>query len=404
MRINNNIMAYNAQRNLGASAMSMGKSIEKLSSGLRINRAADDASGLVISQKLRAQTSGLRQATRNAQDGISVVQTAEGGLNEVHTMLNRMRDLAVQAANTGANDETARQAAQKEFVALRDEIDRIGSTTSFGGTNLLDGSFGVSPASAAGFDADDSLVINGTNNTITIDVASGGAATHTIDTAGGAAQSMSDIAADIQAGLRSELEDLGGANKGYAENLTVTATQVGNGATLEIKVDGLEDGETFTLAGTFDDALGVDFGTIVGASGSGGDFQVGADAGGSNVINVSIGAVSSTTLGDLTGTDTLSTLNLDTDPSGALERIDVAIGQISDQRGGLGAVQNRLESTISNLQVTAENLAASESRIRDVDVASEMVNFTRTQILQQAGTAMLGQANQVPQSVLRLLG
>ena len=137
MRINNNIMAYNAQRNLGASAMSMGKSIEKLSSGLRINRAADDASGLVISQKLRAQTSGLRQATRNAQDGISVVQTAEGGLNEVHTMLNRMRDLAVQSANTGANDTAARQAAQEEFEALRSEIDRIGTSTSFGGTNLL---------------------------------------------------------------------------------------------------------------------------------------------------------------------------------------------------------------------------------------------------------------------------
>ena len=123
MRINNNIMAFNAQRNLGASAMSMGKSIEKLSSGLRINRAADDASGLVISQKLRAQTSGLRQATRNAQDGISVVQTAEGALNEVHSMLNRMRDLAVQAANTGANDATARGAAQQELDQLRTEIE-----------------------------------------------------------------------------------------------------------------------------------------------------------------------------------------------------------------------------------------------------------------------------------------
>ena len=130
MRINNNIMAFNAQRNLGTSASSMAKSIEKLSSGLRINRAADDASGLVISQKLRAQTSGLRQATRNAQDGISVVQTAEGALNEVHSMLNRMRDLAVQAANTGANDATARGAAQQELSQLRTEIDRIGNTTS----------------------------------------------------------------------------------------------------------------------------------------------------------------------------------------------------------------------------------------------------------------------------------
>ena len=162
MRINNNIMAFNAQRNLGASAMSMGKSIEKLSSGLRINRAADDASGLVISQKLRAQTSGLRQATRNAQDGISVVQTAEGGLNEVHSMLNRMRDLAVQAANTGANDATARSAAQQELSQLRTEIDRIGNTTSFGDVKLLNGSFGVSAASATGYDADNSVVVAGT--------------------------------------------------------------------------------------------------------------------------------------------------------------------------------------------------------------------------------------------------
>ena len=159
MRINNNIMAYNAQRNLGASAMSMGKSIEKLSSGLRINRAADDASGLVISQKLRAQTSGLKQATRNAQDGISVVQTAEGGLNEVHSMLNRMRDLAVQAANTGANDTTARNAAQAEVDQLLQEINRIGSTTSFGDTNLLDGTYGATPGQISDFSTDNSITV-----------------------------------------------------------------------------------------------------------------------------------------------------------------------------------------------------------------------------------------------------
>src|SRR4029079_15575538 len=139
MRINQNIMAFNAYRNLTSTGGMLGKSLEKLSSGFRINRAADDASGLVISQGLRAQVSGLRQATRNAQDGISVVQTAEGALNEVHTMLNRMRDLAVQSANTGANDQAARDATQTELVALRTDVNRISTSTKFGGVSLLDG-------------------------------------------------------------------------------------------------------------------------------------------------------------------------------------------------------------------------------------------------------------------------
>lgn len=270
MRINNNLMAINAHRNLGASASSMAKAIEKLSSGLRINRAADDASGLVISQKLRAQTSGLRQATRNAQDGISVVQVAEGALTEVHTMLNRMRDLAVQSANTGVNDATAQAAAQAELVQLRSEIDRIGNTTSFGDNALLDGTYS-------------------------------------------------------------------------------------------------------------------------------GIFQVGANNTADDQISVAIAAVSSTSLG-------IDALDLTAAPGAAIDAIDTAIASVSTVRSDLGAIQNRLESTISNLQVTTENLAASESRIRDTDVAAEMMEFTRAQILQQAGTAMLGQANVVPQSVLRLLG
>src|SRR5690349_3536328 len=146
MRINQNIMAFNAYRNLSATDGMLGKSLEKLSSGYRINRAADDASGLVISQGLRAQVSGLRQATRNAQDGVSVVQTAEGALTEVHSMLNRMRDLIVQSANTASNDSNARQAAQNEITQLRAEIDRIGQTTAFGSQLLLNGSFGAQVA------------------------------------------------------------------------------------------------------------------------------------------------------------------------------------------------------------------------------------------------------------------
>jgi flagellin len=280
VRINQNIMAFNAYRNLSSTNNQMGKSLEKLSSGFRINRAADDAAGLVISQGLRAQVSGLKQATRNAQDGISVVQTAEGALTEVHSMLNRMRDLSVQAANTGSNDEAARTAAQAEITELAAEITRVADTTKFGTQNLLDGTF----------------------------------------------------AGDFQVG----------ANRG--ELLTVT---VNNGTT----ATGLQ---AANLGSTSTKVSAIDVKTATGAA-------------------------------------------------QAIESLDAAIATVSTVRGKLGATQNRFESIVNNLQVSTENLAASESRIRDTDMALEMVSFTRHQILTQAGTAMLAQANQAPQSVLGLL-
>ncbi len=278
MRINNNVMAFNAQRNLSGSNGRLGKSLEKLSSGFRINRAGDDAAGLVISQKLRAEVSGLKQATRNSQDGISLVQTAEGALGEVHSMLNRMRDLAVQAAND-TNDTAARTAIGAEMTQLVAEIDRIGSDTTFGGAAIF------------------------------------------------------------------------------------TDTDL--------------------------------------------NFQVGSEGDAGNAIVVAVGAMSETDIGgeDFSsgGTDVIQ-VDTHANARTAIENIDQAIAGISTARGNLGATQNRLESTVRNLQVTSENLAASESRIRDTDMAQEMVNFTKSQILQQAGTAMLGQANQIPQGVLRLLG
>ena len=270
MRINQNSMAINAYRNLSTNNVNLGKSLEKLSSGFRINRAADDAAGLVISQNLRSQVSGLRQATRNAQDGISVVQTAEGALNEVHTILNRMRDLTVQAANTGTNDATSLAAAQAEINALAQEVDRIGTATKFGQKQLLDG--------------------------------------------------------------------------------TYTAQQ----------------------------------------------FQVGANSG--DTVTVSVADMRATALA-VNALDVTSAAGV----TASSTAIDAAIGSVSTARGGLGALQNRFESMINNLQVTTENLVASESRIRDTDMAAEMTTFTKNQILSQAGTAMLAQANQVPQSVLQLL-
>ena len=268
MRINNNALAINAYRNLSATNTSLGKALEKLSSGYRINRAADDAAGLVISQGLRAQISGLKQATRNAQDGISVVQTAEGALNEVHAMLERVRTLAVQAANTGANSTEAREALQAEVDQLAEEITRIGQSTKFGDVSLLDGSFN------------------------------------------------------------------------------------------EVFQVGAKENETISLT----------IGSVVGDAGTAVD---GVDL----VLNA----------------------------AAAITILDDEIKAVSELRGELGAKQNRLESVINNLNVTVENLTASESRIRDTDMAQEMTTFTRNQILSQAGTAMLAQANQVPQTVLSLL-
>jgi flagellin len=270
LRVNNNIAAFNAYRNLNTTDGAMSKSLEKLSSGLRINRAADDAAGLAISEGLRSQIGGLKVAVRNAQDGISVVQTAEGALTETHSILQRMRDLAVQAANDGALSDTDKAKANEEFQALKSELDDIASKTTFNGTKLLDGTY------------------------------------------------------------------------------TAKTFQVGSNA-----------GETLSV-------------TV-------GDMDAAA-LGASGAISTAAGA------------------------SAAINAIGSAIATVSTERAKLGAVQNRLEHKINNLNATVENLTASESRIRDTDMAQEMVSFTRSQILSQAGTAMLAQANQSSQGVLQLLG
>ena len=282
LRINNNIAAFNAYRNLSVTDGQMSKSLEKLSSGYRINRAADDAAGLAISEGLRSQIGGLKVAVRNAQDGISVVQTAEGALNESQAILQRMRDLAVQAANGGSQDATAQAAADTEFQQLNAELDRIAGTTTFNGNGLLNGSFN------GAFQIDSSTA---TGSVITVDL----------------------------------------TTAGVLSGLTITGL----------------------------DSTGLATG----------------------------GAALTSTAG----------------ATAAIGTLDTALKDVSTVRAKLGAFQNRFEHTINNLNVAVENLSASESRIRDIDMASEMVNFTKSQILSQAGTAMLAQANQAPQSVLKLL-
>lgn len=295
MRINHNISALNTYRQLAFNNTQAAKNIEKLSSGLRINRAGDDAAGLAISEKMRGQIRGLEMASKNAQDGISLIQTAEGALNETHAILQRMRELAVQAAND-TNTDADRQELQKEVDQLAEEITRIANTTEFNTKKLLDGS----------------------------------------------ADSSSDV------GSAADLVFHIGANASQSLTLSISAMDA--------------------------HSLGVDDGTGSAAT-NGGDATVNG------------------------GIDISSQSAADA----AITQIDNAIQTVSSERAKLGAYQNRLEHTINNLGTSAENLTAAESRIRDVDMAKEMMEFTKNNILSQAAQAMLAQANQLPQGVLQLL-
>ena len=394
MRINQNIQAFNAYRNLSTTNTQMGKSLEKLSSGFRINRAADDAAGLVISQGLRAQVSGLKQATRNAQDGISVVQTAEGALNEVHSMLNRMRDLGVQSVNA-SNDADARGAANNEITELKGEITRIADQTKFGSQKLLDGSFGATASTLAGNDADNSVTVGATS---TINVAVGGGTAVSVSLGAAGTLTGAEFASRLQSSVRSALSastDLD--NQAAASSFLVSSQANGAGSDITFSNSGskaivVTDGTATPLATS---AAGL-IGTVGAATGAAAKFQVGANAGETiDVAGFNLKSLATAITGDVSSASNATAF---------ITSMDSAIASVSSARGQLGAVQNRFESTVNNLQVTTENLSASESRIRDTDMAQEMVSFTRHQVLLQAGTAMLGQANQLPQSVLRLLG
>jgi flagellin len=410
MRINTNIMAFNAYRNLNTTNDMLSKSLEKLSSGFRINRAADDAAGLVISQNLDKQVSGLRQATQNAQDGISVVQTAEGALTQVNSMLQRMHDLIVQAANTASSDSTAREAAQNEIDQLRNEIDRIGNTTAFGNQNLLDGSFGAQEAkvSSVGTGLTNGVTTTATSTTagFSLHIDSGNT-NGSLHVSVWVAPATYATAASFQAGIQDAIDAAETGIDGFTGAVTVKVTDLGSGVwTTEFKRNSTESGTTVSVT-----SVGAEIAGALGGSGSatvsntgGGVFQVGANVTATNQIAVSIDDIRVTT-----GTNSTYTALAQIDVTDIANHgiagslVDDAIDAVSALRGKLGADQNRFQSTIANLQVTTENLSASESRIRDTDMAFEMVNFTRDQILLQAGTAMLAQANAAPQTVLRLL-
>ncbi|WP_153126688.1 flagellin [Peribacillus tepidiphilus] len=536
MRINHNISALNTYRQLGANAGAASKNLEKLSSGLRINRAGDDAAGLAISEKMRAQVRGLEQASRNAQDGISLIQTAEGALNETHAILQRMRELADQSAN-GTNTADDRKALQDEVKQLKDEIDRIGNTTEFNTQKLLNGNLksaagasvgqntttgaivgklaaGTSVAAAAidaagtaaadfqqevinidgtditvnwqnlsseeqniiiGATTDDTsrqkavdLIVSkineaidqsgknvahisgyhtagvitlqsgttGTDSKIALTSGTGiynkvmgAGATETTGTstyngttiANGSkfianingvtmevtlsaditnGDDMSDVATQLQTDINSAINS--------ANSTAGATTSADPGFIADVKVNALKDGrlEIVSETGpiTLSDLPGNTFVSDLGlsqaqteASGNGGmTFQIGANKG--QTITFGINDMRSAALG-ISGVD----ISTAAGAQNALKSLDSAIKTVSSERSKLGAVQNRLEHTINNLGTSAENLTAAESRIRDVDMAKEMMEFTKNNILSQAAQSMLAQSNQLPQGVLQLL-
>lgn len=557
MVVQHNLNAINANNKMNINVSGTKKATEKLSSGYQINRAGDNAAGLAISEKMRSQIRGLSQATKNANDGISLIQTAEGGLNETHSILQRMRELAVQSANGTYQDDTDREAIQLEVDALKSEIDRIASSTEYNGMKLLDGSLGGTTTGTTDFGArygvliSANTVVDGVNNklkenlslegatltssvngvTVTLaDTASGvggenaqwdaAGTTLTINLKAGQSYSQSQIndliknatmakadaagapqastPADVElklksgvftfqkaetfktsAGVRATSDDtdlveylINGTdqNDGYADTIKFTSNNYGEDTRkLKIATDvaagkewvatttannegtGIKDGEftlhlatgveyteediqnllkqagldytvTLTDSKTPDgdksfyaqkvvaeaDATAIEIGKTTPGAGLGSDkltgtgkgltFQIGANGVEDQRVTLSVGDMSSTSIG-VGGAD-VSTQDA---ANKAIDMVDAAVKTVSMQRAGLGALQNRLEYTVNNLTTTNENLTAAESQIRDTDMATEMINYTKNNILQQASQAMLAQANQQPQAILQLL-
>ncbi|QKV54506.1 flagellin [Comamonas antarctica] len=390
MTINTNVASINAQRNLSLSGNSLSTSMQRLSSGLRVNSAKDDAAGLAISERMKAQSGGLTVAARNANDGISLAQTAEGALGKVGDMLQRMRELAVQSSNA-TNSKTDREALQAEVSQLSSEIDRVAKTTTFNGTKILDGSF-AGGVFQVGANAGDNITVGGIANakvdsmgkvdyfeaTLAIDtdkldfsVAVTGLKIGTTDLDElAAAGSASERAGQLVSAINAKTADTG-----VTAFLTETAT--GYSVKLLSDKDAAQAlaGTALTTAGTTAAKTGLGLATAV------------------------------TTTAASTDTKGLDQLDISTQAGAwvALEKIDESINQVNSARADLGALQTRFEKSVENIDIQNENIKAASGRITDADFAVETANLSKAQILQQAGTAMVAQANQLPQSVLSLL-
>ena len=417
MVVQHNLTAMNSNRMLGITTKTQAKATEKLSSGYKINRAADDAAGLAISEKMRKQIRGLTQASANAQDGISAVQTAEGALTEVHDMLQRMNELAVKAAN-GTMSESDRNAIQNEVDQLVTEIDRVATTTKFNETYLLKGSHGgvagslsytkVAATMSQKTTGTGMLAINATTGTATVTFS--GTTTETLDDGTTATtkefvvgnttyilveSTAAKRGSDTKSSVKEAAEELtkkdnkqgftsmdalmSAIKRDYSSEIKTVTSYINSDNKVELKVEAFAD---------LNDA--IDF-----------SLHVGADSSDDNKINLNISSMSARGLGvnglTITG-------NNDDNATAAIDVVADALERVSAQRATLGAVQNRLEHTIANLDNVVENTTSAESAIRDTDMATQMVTYSNNQILAQAGQAMLAQSNQANQGVLSLLG
>ena len=426
MRINHNIAAMNTYRQLTGNNSATSKSLEKLSSGLKINRAGDNAAGLAISEKMRGQIRGLDQASTNANDGISLIQTAEGALNETHSILQRMRELAVQSSND-TNTDDDRQEIQKEINQLTQEIDRISSDTEFNTQKLLNGDKAIDYTKAAalsGVVKDVSFDAGVAGGTYNVAVTVSGAVTSGSNLTGGlSGATVTTTTTNLEVGSYNltidatkkiaTITDVEGRTVETANlndtkviaDINLSGLDAANG-TMSIKVNTAKK-ETITvkdLATNTVKGINVDLafnatttsGTITVDASKSVRFQIGSNTGQGTSLN--IGDMGAKELG-------VNALDLTTQAGAdfAITTIDKALSQVSSERAKLGAVQNRLEHTINNLGTSSENLTAAESRIRDVDMAKEMMEFTKNNILSQASQTMLAQANQQQQGVLQLL-
>jgi flagellin len=391
MRINTNIMAINAQRNLGSTTLELGKIFEKLSSGLRINRAADDAAGLAISEKMRTQIRGMSQGQRNAQDGISLIQTAEGALNEMHALLQRMRELTVQAGSSHLSNDD-RTAIGEEILTLRNEIDNIATRARFNGLDLLTGA----------------LLVSTTNTIADITDTDGDSASITIDVS----QAEAGVAFAIDSPGAGQVRVTNPVS-GVAQTITLASlgddgTQVLDFNTLDIKITVAENAATYGNGSTAAQLATGLAGATLNTTGNGAaTFRVGPEV--VDNVTVSFADMRATALGD-GGANDIADLVVDNQSVSTIAKAnlllsasDTAIGQVSKFRARLGAAQAQMEAAVTSIGVSIENLSSSESRIRDADIAQVSSEMVSRQIMQQAGVAVLSQANTTPQAVLSLL-
>ena len=429
--INTNIASINAQRNLALSGQSLNTTMQRLSSGLRVNSAKDDAAGLAIAERMNTQVKGLTVASRNANDGISLAQTAEGALGKVGDMLQRMRELAVQAGNA-TNSASDRKALQAEVSQLSAEIDRVAKQTNFNGTKILDGSF-AGAVFQVGANSGDNITLGALVDTRSSQLSSvsyakseeASVGTATPITAGDplasfTVPSVGDIGIQITSGGTTTTVSLGKLPAAdspqqrlgqVVEAINKKSADTGVSAYLT-KIEGTENYKVEFMSEKLDangSPVQVQFGSITdpadptGTFGSpGADFTAAMTGLDTTNINIAGGTAGAISVMDARGIEDVD-VSTQSGAWVALKKIDSAVDQVNSARATLGAVQARFENTVNNIDIQVENLSAARGRIIDADFAAETANLSRTQILQQAGTAMVAQANQIPQNVLKLL-